>query len=309
VVFSQRDLLPSLPEALAAMDQPTVDGINTYFVSRLTKQAGATVALSGLGGDELFAGYRSFRMVPRMELADRWTPSWARRLAGSVLASRMFRYRRDRKFSVWVRHEDGFGHPFFLSRLVLTPARVARLLQPDWLLAIDYSVYEQEIMELQRVIAGHDAVNRVSCLELSSYMRNTLLRDSDCMSMANSLELRVPLIDHVVTEKMLQLPGAWKLGRQRKPLLVAALTKPLPPDILQQKKRGFEFPWDLWLRGELRSEVEATLAEPGPALEAVLQWDEVRQLWKEFLAARVHWSRVWLFYVLKKWVDRNVSGE
>ncbi len=309
LVFSQRDLLPALPEALAAMDQPTVDGINTYFVSRLTKQAGVTVALSGLGGDELFAGYRSFRVVPRMEQADRWTPRWARRAAGSVLASRVFRFRRDRKLSVWVRHEDGFGHPFYLSRMVLTPGRVARMFQPDWLLAIDFSVYEKEVKEMRRLIAGHDAVNRVSCLELSSYMRNTLLRDADCMSMANSLEVRVPLIDHVVTEQMLRLPGAWKLGRQRKPLLVAGLAKQLPEDILQQKKRGFEFPWDLWLRGELRAEVEATLAEPGTALAPVLQWEAVRQLWKDFQARKVHWSRVWLFYVLKKWTDRHVSGE
>ncbi|HEV8384985.1 MAG TPA: asparagine synthase-related protein, partial [Candidatus Acidoferrales bacterium] len=162
--------------------------------------------------------------------------------------------------------------------------------------------------EMQRLIAGHDAVNRVSCLELSSYMRNTLLRDSDCMSMANSLELRVPLIDHVVTETMLRLPGAWKLARQRKPLLVAALAKPLPPEILQQKKRGFEFPWNLWLRGELRSEVETALAEPGPALAGVLQWGAVCELWREFLDGRVHWSRVWLFYVLKKWTDRHIGG-
>lgn len=308
LIFSQRDLFAALPNALAAMDQPTVDGINTYFVSRLTKQAGVTVALSGLGGDELFAGYRSFRIVPRMEQVDRWTPSWARSLAGSLFDSRALRARRDRKLSAWVRREDGFGHPFFLSRLVLTPARVARLFQPDWLLALNFSVFEEEVGEMHRLLAGHDAVNRVSCLELSSYMRNTLLRDTDCMSMANSIEVRVPLIDHVVTEQMLRLPGAWKLGRQRKPLLVAALEKPLPLDILQQPKRGFEFPWDLWLRGELRDEVEATLSEPGPALEPVLQWETVRQLWRDFLAGRMHWSRVWLFYVLRKWTDRHIAA-
>jgi asparagine synthase (glutamine-hydrolysing) len=308
VIFSQHNLLSALPDALAAMDQPTVDGINTYFVSRLTKQAGVTVALSGLGGDELYAGYRSFRMVPRMEQVDRWTPGWARQLAGSVMGARFMRNRRDRKFSTWMRREDGFAHPFFLSRLVLTPARVARLFQPEWLLALDFSVYENEAGEMRRLLEGQDAVNRVSCMELSSYMRNTLLRDADCMSMANSLEVRVPLIDHVVTEQMLRLPGAWKIGRQRKPLLVAALKKPLPDEILHQQKRGFEFPWDLWLRGKLRGEMEATLAEPGPALAPVLQWEPVQQLWRDFLARRVHWSRVWMFYVLRKWTDRHIAA-
>jgi hypothetical protein len=89
---------------------------------------------------------------------------------------------------------------------------------------------------------------------------------------------------------------------------VDALEKPLPAEILQQKKRGFEFPWDLWLRGELRREVESALAEPGPAMASVLQWDAVRGLWAEFLAGRVHWSRVWLFYVLKKWTDRHIRS-
>jgi len=310
LTFSEQHLLEALPEALAAMDQPTVDGINTYFVSRLAKQAGVTVALSGLGGDELFAGYRSFHIVPRLEQFERWTPHWLRYLAGTLLDSRLFTGRDDGKLRSYLCGEYGFRRPFFFSRLVLTPARVARLFQPEWLLELDFAVYERECEEIERMLAGQDAINRVSCLELTSYLRNTLLRDTDCMSMANSLEVRVPLIDHVVTEQMLRLPGAWKLsGRQRKPLLVAALERPLPTDILRQPKRGFEFPWELWLRGELRSEVEVTLREPGPALARALRWESVRELWQEFLAGRVHWSRVWLFYVLRKWTERHIRGD
>lgn len=309
ITLSEAGLLSSLPDALAAMDQPTVDGINTYFVSRAAKQSGVTVALSGLGGDELFGGYRSFRIVPRMERIDRWVPFWARNVAAGIADMDLLGGRSRPKLAMWLRGRHGFGHPFFLSRLILQPSLVARLLQPGVLLDVDYSSYETEYTELAELLAAHDPVNRVSCLELSTYMRNTLLRDTDCMSMAHSLEVRVPLLDHLVAEAMLSIPGSWKLHDGRpKPLLTACLESRLPAEILYQPKRGFEFPWDAWLRGRLSEEVGATLAEPGPVLESVLHWDLVRSLWNDFLTHRVHWSRVWLFYVLRKWTDRHLAA-
>ncbi len=308
LTLSQGDMLGALPEALAAMDQPTVDGINTYFVSRATKQAGVTVALSGLGGDEIFAGYRSFSLVPRMEWAERRVPAWTRALAGSLLDSRLFSGRRSHKLALWLRQQDGFPHPFYISRLLLSPAQVARMFRAEALLQINFDAYAEEYAAQQRLLASHDPVNRVSCLELLVYLRNTLLRDADCMSMAHSLEVRVPLLDHVVTEAALRMPGAWKLdGHQRKPLLVQALGRPLPPEILHQPKRGFEFPWADWMHGQLRASIEEKLAEPGAALAAVMRWEGVQQAWQEFLSGRLHWSRVWLFYVLRNWCDRNLT--
>ncbi len=310
LTLSQADLLADLPHALQAMDQPTADGVNTYFVSRATKQAGVTVALSGLGGDELFAGYRSFRMVPRMEQAARILPRWARSLAAGVADSSFFPSRRAAagKLAAWLRGEDGFHHPFYVSRLLLTPGEVARLLQPEQVLNVDFSLYGGEVAECDRLLATHDAVNQVSCLELGVYLRNTLLRDTDCMSMAHSLEVRVPLIDHLLAEQVLRMPGAWKLnGHGPKPLLLAALRRPLPEEVLRQPKRGFEFPWTHWLRGELRRELEHSLVEPCPALAPVLDWPRVRAYWENFLEGRGHWSRPWLFYVLQKWCERNLS--
>jgi asparagine synthase (glutamine-hydrolysing) len=305
--LSQRSILSELPQALQAMDQPTVDGVNTFFVSKLTKQAGVTVALSGLGGDELFAGYRSFRVVPQMERLNRWTPRWSRHLAGSLLDSRFLGARGDGKLGAFLRCEDGFAFPFFLARLVLTPRRVAQLLLPEWVLRIDHSVFRPQWQKNAQEIATCDPINRVAYLELSTYLRNMLLRDADCMSMAHSLEVRVPLIDHVLVEKMMRLPGAWKLARgQRKPLLTSALANPLPQDVLRLPKRGFEFPWGEWLRGELRAEVEQTLAQPG-ALAPALQWDRVQGMWREFQAGRLHWSRVWMFYVLRKWTEQHIG--
>ena len=309
ITVSESDLIAALPAAISAMDQPTVDGINTFFVSRVTKQAGVTVALSGLGGDEQFAGYRSFRLVPRMEWAEDHLPHWARRAAGLAMQPLLRSSDRGQKMSLWLRGEGAFPHPFYHSRLLLSPTQVARMLRPERMLEIRFEEFAEDMARQQRLIARHDPVNRVSCLELLVYLRNTLLRDTDSMSMANSLEVRVPLLDHRVTEQALLLPGRWKLDdRQRKPMLVSAAGKSLPPGVLQQPKRGFEFPWNHWLRGELRGSVEAALAEPGPVLDAALHWPAVRQIWSEFLDGRRHWSRVWMFYVLREWTAQNLAA-
>ncbi len=309
IPLSQQDLIGGLPQALRAMDQPTVDGVNTYFVSRAAKQAGVTVALTGLGGDELFAGYRSFRVVPWMERIEGWSPSWLRSVAAGVAALAPGSAGHDRKFSTWMRRESGFDHPFYLSRMLLTPARVARLLRPGWLLNIDFEQFVPEMAERRRLLSGHDPVNRIACLELAVYLRNTLVRDTDCMSMAHSLEVREPLIDHLLTEQVLRLPGAWKLRRrQRKSLLVEAMNRPLPPEILAQPKRGFVLPFAEWMRGPLCREIQETLAEPGPVLNEALHWDDVRQVWNEFEAGRAHWSRPWMFYVLRKWTAQHLAA-
>ena len=193
--------------------------------------------------------------------------------------------------------------------MLLLPSAVAALLQPESLLQLNFAGQAATLGAIRRAAARHDAVNRVSCLEMSTYMRNTLLRDTDCMSMAHSLEVRAPFLDHELTSLMLRIPGAWKLQNgQNKPLLVAALGDQLPPSLRARPKRGFEFPWSDWLRGELRSEVERTLAEPGPILGQALRWEGVRALLGDFLNGREHWSRPWLFYVLRKWTEQHLAA-
>jgi len=308
LLLSENELLRGLPGALDALDQPSVDGINTYFVSKLTKQAGVTVVLSGLGGDELFAGYGSFRQVPRMEMLGGALPPWLARGAGSVLG-RALRTQARIKLAAWLAREDGYGDPYFVTRMLLLPHRIAELLQPEWLLQLDFTAAAAALRGLQSSAAHHDSVNRVSCLEMGTYMRNTLLRDTDCMSMAHSLEVRAPLLDHELTALVLRIPGAWKLQKdQNKPLLVAAMAGRMPSAVLARPKRGFEFPWPAWLRGELREEVDRTLQEPGPVLAQALRWEGVRACWSEFLRGREHWSRPWLFYVLRKWTEQHLSA-
>jgi asparagine synthase (glutamine-hydrolysing) len=153
-----------------------------------------------------------------------------------------------------------------------------------------------------------DPINRVSYLEARCYMLNTLLRDSDFMSMAHGLEIRVPLIDHRLANKAMQIPGSWKReAGTPKPLLVHALNGALPDSIVHRKKRGFTLPFEHWMKDSLRSEMERScqsMAE-GP-LQNAINPSAAKQVWQDFLHGRTSWSRPWSLFVLQQWCVQNL---
>jgi asparagine synthase (glutamine-hydrolysing) len=288
------------------MDQPTIDGINTYFISRQTRAAGVKVALTGLGGDELFAGYSSFQTVPRMEkFAARWrlVPGFLRRPLARAYGLFVKNTDQSRKLIALARDNGRLLHPYFLSRMLFTPDQQDRLL-----ISTDRFSENKAASPLRAMLerAGSlDPINRVSYLEARSYMLNTLLRDSDVMSMAHGLELRVPLIDHHLAEKLFEMPGSWKIDESTpKPLLVDALQGALPKNIVHRRKQGFTLPFEHWLKDELRTPVErAVNSVPDGPLAPVLNRDAVRQVWQDFLEGKTSWSRPWALYVLQRWCE------
>jgi asparagine synthase (glutamine-hydrolysing) len=300
--LSGSDLLALLPDALDAMDQPTVDGINTYAISKLARQAGLTVALSGIGGDELFAGYRSFVDVPRIDRLTRLLPGRMREPAVAV-ARRRLQPDRGAKLarSLGVeasRTDSAYG----VYRELFAPSRRAALQGMD----IDPQVSPPEGAAIA------DPTNAVSYMELTWYTRNMLLRDADVMSMAHGLEVRVPFLDHRLVEYVASLSGSLKRRRgMQKPLLVDALDGALPEEIRTHPKRGFTLPFNTWLRSDLRSEVEGTLLdrEAGGAIADALDSRETAAIWRSFLEGRLHWSRPWALYALKHWGERYRSGD
>jgi asparagine synthase (glutamine-hydrolysing) len=152
-----------------------------------------------------------------------------------------------------------------------------------------------------------DRFTRVSWLELRSYLVNTLLRDTDAMSMHHSLEVRVPFLDGPLVEYVLELPESLKRNPARpKALLVAALKDLLPEEIVKQPKRTFTFPWETWLRGKLGERVAVQLGDWSPALESRLDGRFAQAVWKDFLRGRTTWSRPWSLYVLNEWAKRNL---
>lgn len=308
-VVTSDDLKGAFDYILAAMDQPTIDGVNTYFVSQTAREAGLTVALSGLGGDELFGGYpNTFGQAPTVLRA----LELAHRLPGGVQLGRAVldhlpRARRQQ----WARVRDALAvapspaSAYLTRRGLFSPREVQALVAPDvWMAAQERldvvgHVTQQANDRLPNGRNASEMMAWISRAELRTYTHHQLLRDTDVMSMAHSLEVRVPLLDVDLVETALRLPAAIKLRSHDgqtgpKPLLTAALGDALPPMVRQRRdKQGFTFPFDVWLRGPLAGELLRAVPEQG-----LLQAAAVGQLAADFENGRVHWSRPWALMAL-----------
>jgi asparagine synthase (glutamine-hydrolysing) len=311
--LSQQEMAERLDEAIAAFDQPSMDGVNTYFVSWAARQSGLKVALSGLGSDELFGGYSSFAnttRVARLARAARFFPSSFRgSVAKRFAEGGFFGFSADttRKAAAAWQDPASFPHSYFFTRSLFAPQRVTSLLGGHGDMSND-SLWAQWLRNAAQEAASMDSFTSVSWLELRSYLANTLLRDTDAMSMRNSLEVRVPFLDAPLVDYVLALPGSQKQrGAQKKALLVDALHDLLPEEIVAQPKRTFTFPWERWLHGPLGDRVAAGLADWSPALEAHVHGAAALDVWKEFSDGRTSWSRPWSLYVLNEWVRQNLS--
>jgi asparagine synthase (glutamine-hydrolysing) len=245
--------------------------------------------------------------VPRMEaFSKRFArlPRLARRPLAASVALFAGKDDRSRKLAQLATSHDSMVHPYFLVRTLFGAA------EREALFGTAFEDSERALESVLRESIARsstlDPVNRVSYLESLWYMRNTLLRDSDFMSMAHGLELRVPFLDRALVEACFRIPGNKKLhGNLPKSLLLANLGVELPREIVNRPKRGFTLPFERWLRGEMRPVVEDVLLKS--------DWDQtsisasaVREVWNRFLAGRTSWSRPWSLFVLAQWCGQNL---
>ena len=310
LLLSEEDLVKNLSPALASMDQPTVDGINTYIISQAARSIGLKVALSGLGGDELFAGYDSFSLVPRLKKIKQilsFLPFGLRKQLSCILSRLMPPSDKLTKLTHLIRGQYNGAHVYFLFRALFCEQELGSLFSDPF---IQEKEIRKNLNHTQEVIDSHSdlsPLNLISYLEITQYMATTLLRDTDMMSMAHGLEIRVPLMDHKLVELMFSIPPNIKMKQGiPKPLLVNSLSKKLPEFIVRRKKMGFTLPFEVWMREKMRSEVESVLLSPSEKLSGFISQDGVQKTWDNFLKKRCSWSRPWSLYVLKKWVDKNL---
>ena len=313
LALSGDDMLARLSEAVGALDQPSMDGINSYFVSWAARRAGLKVVLSGLGGDEIFGGYSTFRSTPEAQSVAalaRSMPRGFRSLLASAaerISGHLSRQDAHRKIAALWRDPNFLPHPYFYTRLLFTPAHVLELLSGNGVVAPE--PWRAWLAQTARGSEQLDDFTAVSCLESRSYMVNTLLRDTDAMSMAHSLEVRVPFLDHPLVEFVTRLPGSIKCtGGVPKSLLVDAMGDLLPREVVSQLKRTFTLPWEHWLRGPLRKEVETELSAIAPSLRQCLNVRTVGRVWTNFLEGQTSWSRVWSLFVLNRWAQRHLEN-
>lgn len=299
-----------LPQLLASFDQPTGDGINTYYASRLAKAGGVTVALSGLGGDELFGGYPSFRNLPRLNALLPW---W-RRLPGSVRRAVLAQLQarpsaRARKLADFLTHARDLHELASLQRRVLPETQRLALLSPDARaqaarLGPNHPMLDDYAFEL----TGADPFQVISGWELRTYMADTLLRDSDVFSMAHSLELRVPFVDRVLLEWLWPQRAWFKYDRRRlKSALADATADLVPAAVRNRAKQGFTLPFARWMLDELRPFLEETFL---PASLAACPWLDagaVANLWRNYTTRNDPraWSRVWTLAMLVAFANRK----
>lgn len=291
----------SFAEALRAQDQPSGDGLNTWLVSRAARREGLSMALSGLGGDEVFAGYPSFRRfetLVKLSSASAFVPRVLLSfLAG--LAARPGVSNRMRKAIAIAEAGGGSGRVSAALRALFSDRQIEGLMSgPAFRLA------KGTVGPWPGVTASGDFVNDLSRLDLEGYLRNTLLRDTDAMSMASSVEVRVPFLDHVLLEYILSLPGRMKVeGYGNKALLFEAVPE-LPREAALRPKMGFVLPIDEWFRGPMKVRMEELLLGlPGPSA-GILRRRPMARTWKVFLDGdgSVSASRIFALASLSAWV-------
>ena len=284
VIVSNVEIQKNLRSIAKGLDHPTVDGVNSWFVSRVAAQE-LTVAISGTGGDELFAGYPWFKAMQDFE-----SVSWKERLA---------RYWRN----------ESFGSHFEKQYYIFDAATASRLchgrpcpwLHPD-------------------PLSGADPLCRVTGMLLSGYTRDQLLSDIDTASMWHSLEVRVPLLDERLLDFALSIPELAKQGTPDSSApagsyvsngakrLLLELGRPLLPKGFEfRSKRGFTLPFDGWLRGILKDEMSFLLSSETVKKRGWFGFHEVESIFNKFNARTIHWTRPWLLMMVELWAQEVVD--
>ena len=295
--LSANEFLKDIPSAIASIDFPSGDGPNTYAVSKAAKKAGITVAISGLGGDELFAGYPVFQYMQSIEKSFILKLSYPLRKSASV-ALNAISYSRSlrKKAELLGLHKANLASAFPLVRNVWKAGELIPRTTKHFEIENNFNFIFEKNAPL---------LNRVSAAEIESYMQHVLLRDSDQMSMAHSLEIRVPFLDHTVVELATHLSTNLKNPTSAKKFLTETFADLLPHEVVNRKKMGFTLPWSVWMKNELRDFTEEGFNELYK--QDVINEEVLRKAWSKFVLGSEEKSFIsfWHLSVLGHWMKNN----
>jgi len=300
-----------LDRVIWAMDQPTVDGLNSFWISRLAAEAGFKVALSGQGGDELFGGYESLEWFERFHgLARMLRPLPAGPLGRLFDQDSLpFRWRK-------LSYLFGARDPFVASQLAVKVLFLKRDLSRYLAFPLGVNGHrteaERHLEFWAKRAEKHDLKERLAFMDIHTHLEPRLLRDMDAMSMAHSLEVRPVFLDHRLVEFLLPVPAEVRIRRKR--LLLKAAERFLPAslaeDLRARPKGTFTFPFARWLSQEMCGTLDRTFAPERLHRAGVLNPLMVGGLWRRYQKspAAVGWSRIWSLFVLQRWCElMNVS--
>jgi asparagine synthase (glutamine-hydrolysing) len=301
VLLKPAVFLDELTNALNAMDTPSGDGVNTYVVSKAIRQSGLTVALSGVGGDELFAGYPFFKQYLQLKKYEAlWKPSKLLRWGAGLALGNSNKALRMKQLLNAPASSIRYFYPEF--RRIISPQLLSSLTRWG---NDQQTLLEKQLNLLPASLEQFPLLSQVSIAEYIGYTQHTLLKDTDQFSMAVSLEAREPFFDHDLIEFVLAIPDHLKFPDYPKRLLVESLQGLLPDDVVHRKKQGFLFPWSVWMKKELRSFCEKHLQRI--AQRDFINGKELLAYWQRFLNndTSVRWMELWLFVILEYWLEKN----
>ena len=304
ILLKPDDFLKNLPDALKFIDHPSGDGPNSYIVSKVTKKAGITVALSGLGGDELFAGYDVFKKIHKFYNHKQLSkiPFFIRNSASKLLPLLKNDIRTKKIASILSTKKFDLENMYPVFRLLYNDKDLLKFFSSK---SIENNVVKKIVSEI--TVKKNYILSSVSSSEMKTYMQNVLLRDTDQMSMASSLEVRVPFLDYQLIEYVYNIPDKYKFPYTPKKLLTDSVNI-LPDNIINRPKMGFVLPWEHWLKNELFDFSDSRIKSL--AERDFFNTPEILNVWNNFLKGKknVSWARLWIFIVLEDYINKmNLS--